>query len=387
TWTLVDKTVVEETDKSIYYFTVEDKGGSSIESITVQGYYSRRNHEDQKVPDKAYQISVAYEEGKADYSFQAKDFYWNYPVYYVITVVDKAGNKTEFNFDKPGSSGWADDEIGPEIHSVQSLTKRNDYVDKEIVEKNEKEINPWEYNDLNKTFYVGPNSVLNVTASDRSYVRMISLGEFEKTPPSGEYSNEFVATFSAEELKSLDTGEHSLIAYDWYTYGGKETGNSSPTNVKVNLVYDDQSPKLENVVYTMEDQSAFEKIAHAVSGGLMFHETVQVSFDLTEEGGSGIYAYYYQFAREGEDPSDWLIMPASSSQIKEKEGNVTLTLVVPDAYKTGEIVVSVFAEDNAGNVSLKDKNEADKVVLNEGKDVATHDATTVSEDGNLVVLS
>lgn len=386
-----------ESDFSKYSIIVSDAGGSSIASITAEGYYvSDITGEVVAINGKDYNKTIQFEEGKSEYEFEAKHTYylgWSHSVFYKITVKDAAGNETVFYSNDPDSGNWITsiDKDPPEIVSMNAKVGRNEFILDNVYGEEEKEI-IGTVKDKDKVYVLGPNSTFTITAADRSYVKKIVVDGVAVTAPS--YTSPFEAVFTKEQFEQMEKSNQNKQFYAEdcaKPYEDSEEGNTTNKSDTVKMIYDDQAPVLKNVMFATKDQTSFEKIAHAVSGGLMFHETVQVSFNQENEGNTNIYSYYYQFVSADGQTSAWYALHVAGNErsIIQEDDLVTLMLKVPEEFRNGEIsefTVSVFAEDEAGNVSLTDDNQAQSATLEEGKDVATHDATYTSDDANMVAF-
>ena len=270
--------------------------------------------------------------------------------FFVVTVTDEAGNAFTFQFNSKENPQYYD---APTVETAETSYKGPDdqYVS-HPVEDNQ--------------FYYGPKTLFVITPKsniDGSYVAEVTVND--KGPVT---SNEAEWSFDAAALSEKE-GTAAVHLQDRYP---------AFADVTYNTTRDDAAPEIGILTYEVEDQTAFETIVHAITGGLLYHQKVAINCDVSDEG-SGVDRVYYKVTGD----EGWTCAGTKS------------TFAVDLSKLSGDVEIQVCVTDKAGNVS-DEKTVSFKVKGDDGEDVEktnlTQDATTREEgaaiaDANLVVFT
>ena len=318
----------EEYVETIYTVHVSDRA-SGIASITAQGY--RGSWERDFIP---FDIE-SYDAEAGTYVFRANK---NRNQYFIITITDKAGNVREINTD----SGAAPFDLkSPEITAVIVGSGDGKAVEKDYIGESK--------------IWIGPNSTIRVQAESTVMgVSRIQLND-ETHASSGED-----VTFPAGILTAEDETA-TFYAYDKYS-------ELDPGTKSFEVSYDNAAPTFEPS-FKINDQDVFEKIVHAVTGGLLYHKTVTVQLGSLEDEGSGVGKVFYTIELDGESAGEEML-----AQVDENN-----CFDVDLSNYSGSVKITVTVYDKVGNAS-ETKTATFKVNGDDGSEVeqsiVTQDATS-----------
>lgn len=161
-----------------------------------------------------------------------------------------------------------------------------------------------------------------------------------------------------------------------------EDGTTDGPAYSCTIYYDGEVPVVSSYEYKVNVQSALGNILNMLSFGYFFNDTLDVSFSLTDAGGSGLEQLHYATAATEDDLDTVAEKTTTISSTKEEkgvvtEGTATISLDV-DFYG----YIRYYVEDSAGNQS----NPA-TLALEDGKVVPLMGDTKAPEIGTIGVYT
>lgn len=291
------------------YKLTETGSGFDKNSFSVTAYWNGSEARDQDF------IDVKVDTAKGIISFVHTGAAWGKEYTYVLTGKDKAGNALVMG----GADPFVIDEDAPKITGLQV---QREYLSGKA-----------DPADVADPLYFGPGNTLIVSAEDEGFgIDWIDINNGSESV--GHYKTSDLYNYNvSHEFKDVfkESGTYTVAVSD---YG-------STTTKSVNVIYDDTAPTLESAEVEVLNQSVFSKIVHALTGGLLFHEKVQINL-AGDDDASGIHAIYYRVTEGSDAPGKWTL----AEDVAEDFSSFTIDL----AEYEGKLTVEVKLEDNVGNI-------------------------------------
>ena len=358
--TLRSSRIPRDSVNRLYYFTIEENGsGVDPSSLILSGSYTYNGKEHLLDTDD---IEITYNADKKRYEFTAPNSttfevektgwfgikYTDRVVVdnnYTVVCSDKVGNRSDGSEADSEGAYW-NDNISPEIEAI--AFDDNSYPAAGSV-------------------YCGPNSKLTVSVKDESKqnqenaeivsVELVSVSEDEvgasvagalEIHKEGQTKHKVLgeATFDFSKEVLQKDGSYAIRVTD----GNGNTNDWHAKDALIAVKFDNQAPNVNSVTLDQHTRTAYENVVHALTGGVMFKEQVQVTVQMTEKDASGVQQIVYSF-----DGGERTLLPGAFNVSKDGltyTFNVQLPKADSEEIEKGEKgKITVKLVDNVSNES------------------------------------